>query len=399
MSGIRAPHLSIVTETYRPEINGVAHTLARLTDRLRESGYRVSIVRPRQRADGSVVPHDESLVRGLPVPGYAGVQVGLAWPRAIVRVWRADPPDAVYVATEGPLGSAAVTAARRLGIRVLSGFHTNFHSYSRHYGLGRLQPFVARWLAAFHRRTDGTFVASADIRDALRREGVARVHVLGRGVDAALFTPERRCRLLRATWGAVDEDVVAIYVGRMAAEKNLPLAIDAFRAIQAVAPTARFVLVGDGPARIALERQHPDLMFVGVRTGDDLARHYASADLFLFPSETDTFGNVTLEAMASGLAVVAFDYAAAHQHITHGHDGLLAPLGDAAAFVRLASRAARQPDELAIVGARARAHALTLEWDDIAARFAAVLLDDPRGGARPQTVAPRHAVPRMEDAT
>jgi glycosyltransferase involved in cell wall biosynthesis len=159
------------------------------------------------------------------------------------------------------------------------------------------------------------------------------------------------------------------------------------------------VLVGDGPARATLQRQHPDLEFAGVRTGEDLARHYASADLFLFPSETDTFGNVTLEAMASGLPVVAFDYAAAHQHITHGRDGLLAPFGDAGAFVDLAAGAARQPAELAVVGRRARMRVAALEWDDVARRFAGLLLGDPRSDARPSAVSQVHAVPRMEDAT
>ena len=184
-----------------------------------------------------------------------------------------------------------------------------------------------------------------------------------------------------------------IYVGRIAGEKNVPLAVDAFRAIQRVAPAARFVLVGDGPARETLERGHPDLIFAGVRTGDDLARHYASADLFLFPSETDTFGNVTLEAMASGLTVVAFDYAAAHQHVTDGEDGWLVPLGDRAAFVDRAVAACGRAN-LAVMGRRARARVAPLGWDDIARRFAALVLSGDAWAA-----VPRHAMPRLEDAT
>ena len=353
-------------------------------------------MRPRQAADGAGASDGERLVRGVPLPGYAGLQVGLVRPRTLVRLWSADRPDAVYVATEGPLGWSALIAARRSGIRVVSGFHTNFHSYSRHYGLGPLQPLVGAGLSAFHRRTDGTIVASAEVRDALRRGGVERVSVVGRGVDAELFTPERRCRDLRASWGAAEEDVVAIHVGRVAREKNLPLAIDAFRAIQQAAPSSRFVVVGDGPARAALERDHPDLRFAGVRTGEDLARHYASADLFLFPSETETFGNVTIEAMASGLAVVAFDYAAAHQHITHGDDGWLAPLGDRRAFIEAATEAVRSGGHAAI-GMRARARVAPLEWDAIARRFAALVLGDRRDEARAEPIL-RHALPRMEDA-
>jgi glycosyltransferase involved in cell wall biosynthesis len=383
---IGTTHLCIVSETYRPEINGVAHTLGRLSDRLREAGHRVSVIRPRQRADAGGAPDDESLVRGLPLPGYAGLQIGLATPRAITRLWDADPPDGVYVATEGPLGCAAVIAARRVGLRVVSGFHTNFHNYTRHYRLGPLRPVVGGWLAAFHRHTDGTIVASAEVREELQRSGVDRVHLLGRGVDSTLFSPERRSERLRASWGAGDRDLVALYVGRIAEEKNLPVAVDAFRAVARGLPGARFVLVGDGPARRSIERQHPDLVFAGVRTGEDLARHYASADLFLFPSETDTFGNVTLEAMASGLAVVAYDYAAAHQHITHGVDGLLAPLGDAAQFVRLAVATAGDPDRLLAIGREARARVRGLEWDAIARRFASLVLGPARGTAAARTV-------------
>jgi glycosyltransferase involved in cell wall biosynthesis len=126
---------------------------------------------------------------------------------------------------------------------------------------------------------------------------------------------------------------VTLYVGRLAPEKNLGLAIDAYRAMQRVNGAMTFVVVGDGPMRAALQQRHLDLIFSGLRTGDDLARHYASADVFLFPSETETFGNVTPEAIASGLVVVAYDYAAAHSHIKDGTTGVLAPLGDARAFV------------------------------------------------------------------
>jgi glycosyltransferase involved in cell wall biosynthesis len=395
---IGAIHLSIVTETYPPEINGVAHTLGRLIDRLRRAGYHLSVVRPRQRGDGGDgVSRDELLVRGIAMPGYAGLQIGLARPRTLCRYWRAHRPDAIYVATEGPLGWAAVMAARRLGIRVVSGFHTNFHAYTRHYRIGLLEPLVRAGLTAFHRRTDGVLVASAGVGDALCRGGVTRVDVIGRGVDGSLFDPARRCRDLRASWGATDQDVVAIAVGRMAPEKNVPLAIEAFRAMQRVAPGSRCVLVGDGPARAALEAAHRDIAFAGLRSGQDLARHYASADLFLFPSLTETFGNVTLEAMSSGLAVVAFDYAAAHQHISHGETGLLAPFGDGRAFVRLTVDATRRRAHLAELGRAARARVAVLDWDAVARRFAGLVLGETRDAAR--TTALRYAVPKMEDAT
>jgi glycosyltransferase involved in cell wall biosynthesis len=374
--GIRTAHFCIVAETFPPEVNGVAHTLGRLVEHLRRDGHRVTIVRPRQPADGAgAVDEDVTLVRGAALPGYAGLQLGLARPRRLRDLWTHRRPDAIYVATEGPLGFAAVCAARSLGIRVLSGFHTNFHSYADYYRLGLFKSVFRAYLTWFHRRAGGTVVASDALRAPLHAGGVKDVHVLGRGVDGRLFTPDRRCPRLRAEWGVSGTALVALYVGRLAPEKNVPLAIDAFRAIQRVTE-ARLVLVGDGPARARLQREHPDLIFPGLRTGEDLARHYASADLFLFPSETDTFGNVTLEAMASGLALVAYDYAAARQFVTHGHDGLLATFGDAGEFVRHAVAAARAPRRRAEMGRRARARVASEEWSGVARRFATLLLTD-----------------------
>jgi glycosyltransferase involved in cell wall biosynthesis len=322
----RARRIGIVTDTYPPEINGVALTLARLTGGLRARGRVVTVVRPRQgRADAETLGDDTILVRGVQMPGYRAVRIGLPAGRVLREAWRRRPPDAVYVATPGPLGLSAVSVARRLGIAVYTGFHTNFPEYARHYHLGALATVGMRGLRWFHNRSRGTLVASAELLDELAAAGVRDLHVLGRGVDGALFTPARRSAALRARWGATDGELVVLHVGRLAAEKNIPVAIDAFRAIQRVGAGARLVIVGDGPVRRELERGAPEAVFCGMRTGEDLATHYASADVFLFPSETETFGNVTLEAMASGLAVVAYDYAAAALHVDSGASGVLAP--------------------------------------------------------------------------
>jgi glycosyltransferase involved in cell wall biosynthesis len=203
--------------------------------------------------------------------------------------------------------------------------------------------------------------------------GFSDVHVLGRGVDGELFDPARRTARLRATWGAGSKDLVALYVGRLAPEKNVPLAVAAYRAMQRVQSAARCVIVGDGPLRGALEQAHPDLVFCGMRTGAALAAHYASADVFLFPSETETFGNVTLEAMASGLVVVAYDYAAARIHVAHGESGVLAPRGDARAFVESAAALARRTECLPEMRRRARAHAASVDWPSVVAVFEALL--------------------------
>lgn len=368
-------HACFVTDTYPPEVNGVALTLARLADGLRTRGHTVSVVCPRRWTDERF-SHDPavSFVRSLPLPGYKGLHFGLPAGGVLHERWMRCPPDVIYVATEGPLGWSAVCAARRLEIPVLSGFHTDFHSYSRHYYAGLLQRWVARYLCWFHNRTSGTLVPSADLRDRLCGNGFENVQVLGRGVDSELFHPARRCPALRASWGASERDPIALYVGRVAREKNLELAIGAFRAMQACTGASRFVIVGDGPERGALQDGHPDLLFCGVREGEDLARHYASADLFLFPSTTETFGNVTLEAMASGLAVIAYDYAAASMHISHGETGVLAPYGEPETFVAAARELACSPPR-ALSGMRrqARQYAATLGWQCVVQRFEVLL--------------------------
>ncbi|MBK9131416.1 MAG: glycosyltransferase family 1 protein [Gammaproteobacteria bacterium] len=365
-------HLGIVTETYPPEINGVAMTLGRLADVLREHGHRVSVLCPRRSERHGADP-DLCEVPGLPLPGYRDLRFGLPAAGMIRRLWREQAPDVLYVATQGPLGASAIRVARRLEIPVVSGFHTNFHTYCRHYHVAWMEQVVFAYLRRFHNRTATTLVPTAALRANLAARGVRNVEVLGRGIDTALFTPARRDVGLRVAWGVTDDAPAVLYVGRLAAEKNLQLAVRAFRALQGARPEARFVLVGDGPLAARLREEHPDFVFCGMRTGTDLAAHYASGDLFLFPSLTETFGNVLLEALASGLAVVAYDYAAANQHIRASDNGLTAPCGDEEAFIRHALTLASDPALRQTLRVRARLQALSQGWPQIGAQFETLL--------------------------
>lgn len=326
---------AIVTETWPPEVNGVALTVHGLEQGLLARGHVVDLVRPRQH-ERQQPNARELLVRGAGLPRYPGLQFGLPATRRLLRRWRAAAPDAIYVATEGPLGWSAVRAARRLSIPVATGFHTRFDAYMRDYGLAWLESTAMRWMRHFHNRADATLVPTAELAGFLRGTGFRRVLRLARAVDTVRFDPTRRDPALRAQWGLGEDDVAAIHVGRIAAEKNLALAVRAFRALQAQRPRARFVWVGDGPMRASLARDNPDFVFCGVQRGEALARHFASGDLFLFPSRSETFGNVTLEAMASGVPAVAFDYGAAREHLRDGEHG--AAVGDDTAFVDAAVR-------------------------------------------------------------
>jgi glycosyltransferase involved in cell wall biosynthesis len=218
-----------------------------------------------------------------------------------------------------------------------------------------------------------TLVPSHQLGIDLLRKGYRNVHVVARGVDTALFNPARRSAALRAAWKVHDHDLVVAHVGRLAPEKNLPLLLTAYAAIRSYAPSARLVLVGDGPSRQRLEQQYPDHIFAGMRHGEDLAAHYASADLFLFPSMTETYGNVTLEALASGLPVVAYRMAAAAELIRHGDNGMLADPGAGAQFVRATLDLVTRPGALHRAAASAPLTVATLDWERIHEQLVAAL--------------------------
>jgi glycosyltransferase involved in cell wall biosynthesis len=370
--------ITYITETYPPEINGVALTVQRTVQYLRRRGHQVELVRPRQHHDAAddrnAPAASQWLTAGLPIPMYPDLRFGLARAATLRRRWDAQGaagPQLVHVATPGPLGRAAVLAARAAGLPVTTDFRTRFHQYSRHYGLGWLAGSIQAYLRNLHNRGQATFVPTRALRDELAAQGFQRVEVVARGVDTALFTPTRRRAALRAAWGAAEGAPVLLYVGRLAAEKNVRLALRAFTAVCQGQPQARMVVVGDGPQRRRLQAEFAQVHFAGAQRGEALAEHYASADVFLFPSESETFGNVTLEALASGLAVVAFDCAAAAECIRHGHSGWLVPPGDHGGFIAQAWRTAGGPGLVpgAPLREQARAAALAAGWDAVLQRF------------------------------
>lgn len=329
----------IVTETYPPEVNGVALTVQGLEQGLRQRGHEVAMVRPRQGGEADPPAHT-LLVRGAALPRYPGLKFGLPATRLLHAHWRQARPDAIYVATEGPLGWSALRAARRLGIPTATGFHTRFDDYVRSYGAPWLEGTALRWMRHFHNGAQATLVPTRELQEFLQAQRFRNVVQLPRAVDTAAFHPDRRDEALRREWGLDPHALAVIHVGRIAPEKNLPLAVRAFRELQRVRPEARFVWVGEGPAREVLQRENPDFVFTGVQRGDALGRHFASADLFLFPSRSETFGNVTLEALASGVPVVAFDYGAAREFLRDGVHGASAALHDDAGFLAAALRLA-----------------------------------------------------------
>lgn len=372
----RTLRIACVTETYPPEVNGVATTMARIVDGLHRRRHDVQLVRPRQ-AEGDTRPavprFDEVLMRGLPIPRYPDLRMGLPAKAALVQLWTRQRPDVVHIATEGPLGWSALQAATKLKLPVASDFRTNFHAYSRHYGIGWLSRPIAAYLRKFHNRTHCTMVPTDALRRELESDGFHRLSVVGRGVDTRGFDPRHRSSALRAAWGAGDDDLVMVYVGRLAAEKNLAALAGAYASVRARDERARLVVVGEGPMREWLAQRCPGAVFAGQRRGEDLSAHYASADLFVFPSLTETFGNVTVEAMASGLAISAFDHAAAGQLVEPGEHGLLAPYGNDAAFVANVLTLSSDLERCRRMGRAAQQRTASIGWREVTLQFEAVL--------------------------
>jgi glycosyltransferase involved in cell wall biosynthesis len=335
MSAVNKLRIAVVTETYPPEVNGVAATIAVMVQGLLARGHQIEVIRPRQPGDGiSPVPslYAEHLVRGFPIPGYNSLRFGVPSTGSLIKKWRCNRPDVVQVVTEGPLGWSATRAARKLGIPCASEFHTNFDTYASHYRLGWLSRPIAAYLRSLHNGTAVTMVPTRELGKSLETSGFHRISVVSRGVDTQRFHPGKRNEALRASWGATPTCPVVVHVSRIAAEKNLDTLFRVFDQMALRRPDARLVVVGDGPERARYQRMYPQHIFAGLRRGEDLAEHYASSDLFLYPSLSETFGNVIVEAMASGLAVIAYNYAAPREHIQHGVNGLVATFGDEAAL-------------------------------------------------------------------
>lgn len=360
----------IVTDTFPPDINGVARTLQTLARGLARRGHSISVLTTTDASAAENHVQHVSVKRtwSLPLPGYDGIRMGLTSGKFFRDLIDKQKPNALYVAVETLMGLSAIRAAKACGVGVVSGFHTNFHSYSANYRLPFFKNLAARYLRWVHNRTRRTLTPSESTAQQLRMLGVNNVGVLGRGVDTELFHLGRRDDYLRTEWGVDANTPVALFVSRIAAEKNLPLAVKAFQRITEINPKARCIFVGDGPKAKWLRTEYPQFIHAGSRTGEDLARHYASADIFVFPSLTETFGNVLTEALASGLVTVSFDYAAAQQLVRSGENGFTAPLNDNAAFVSNVESALARWNDLPLRTAAART-VDKLSWNTIIEQF------------------------------
>ena len=358
--------VTLVTETFPPQVNGVSRTLGELARRLGERGDAVQVVYP-DYGDRPNRP-DAFRVGSFRLPFYREIHVPLPPFGRVHRAIDEFQPDVIHVATEAFLGISALRHASRRSIPIVSSFHTNFDQYSRHYGVGWARSWIWRYLRGFHNRTRETYVPSRTTIDLLEGRGFERLVLWPRGVHCSFFRPDRPGRdRVRAEYGWSPDDVVVSYVSRIAPEKNVDYLADSLAIVAERRPNVRILLVGDGPSRGALEaRMGGWARFAGYQTGDDLADHYAAGDVFAFASTTETFGNVVLEAMASGSPVVALREGGVGEIVRDGETGiLLDPDAPPDAFARALIRLADRAEIRRRMAEAARAYAESQSWDAI----------------------------------
>ncbi|MGH7537228.1 MAG: glycosyltransferase family 4 protein [Gemmatimonadales bacterium] len=362
--------IALITDTYAPQVNGVSTVVRRIADSLRDAGHAAAIVAP-QYPRGGGGDRDELRIPSLPFPPYPSIRISLPYDGKVSRFLDGFAPDLVHVATEGPLGRVGRRYALRHERPLVTSFHTHFPAYARHYGAPWLAPVLWRWLVRFHRAAQLIHTPGEAVWAELQRRGLERAVIWGRGVDVLHFRPYRRDVGWRRWLAGADGTAVVLHVGRLAAEKNLNVLVESWtKARAALGQLASFVIAGDGPYARSLVSRLPFVRQLGFLDLEALARLYASADLCVLPSETETCGLVALEAMASGLPVIAADAGGLRERIRHDLNGLLVPARDAHGFCDAIVALVRDADRRRVLGRAAR---LTAESRDVRTENQALL--------------------------
>ena len=356
--------ITLVTETFPPEINGVALTLEKLHNFLNLSGHHSSVIRPRRFSES----RKPELVQGFPIPMYPKLRFGIGSPLRLYQTIKSKMPDIIHLATEGPLGLACLGIAKSLRIPVVSSFHTNFDLYANDYKMGVLSSGISHYLRWFHNQTEATFAPSNACCERLQALGYKNIKIWTRGVDTGLFNPTQKDLNFKSKIGLLETDILLLYVGRLAPEKNIGALLGTFKKAKTTlgrqGKNLFLALVGTGPlvGQSDLEKTN-GIILPGELRGNHLAQWYASADVFVFPSTSETFGNVILEAQASGLPVLCLNYQATQERITNHYDGILA--SNIEEFEKQIIDLCANKSKRVFLGENATKTATSQKWDDI----------------------------------
>jgi glycosyltransferase involved in cell wall biosynthesis len=372
-----------VTGSYNYIRDGVALTLNRLVAYLLQQGVEVEVFAPVGKM--AALEHAGSL---NPVPSFAipfrpEYRLARGLPRGPRERLIAFKPDILHLATPDFMGHQALRLGQDQGWAIVASYHTRYDTYLTYYHLDLLYPLAKRIERNFYRSCLEVFVPSDSMSEALAADGVETIFRLWpRGVDTQRFDPAKRSSAWRAAHGFADDEVVVAFVSRLVKEKRLDDYVGVVTRLKAAGVRCRALVVGDGPERQSLARRLPDGVFTGFLVGDELPIAYASADMFVFPSDTETFGSVTLEAMASGLPAICADATGSRSLVLNGVTGFLSPVADDAAMAEGALKLAEDPTLRRRMSLAARARSLEFSWDaamaGILARYRALAAGEGR---------------------
>ncbi len=363
---VKGLRVAIFTGNYNYIKDGVAITLNRLVDFLQRRGVPVLIFAPTIETPAFESVGEVVSVPSIPIPSRSEYRISLGLSKTARRRLEAFKPTLIHIAVPDILGYQALKLAGRWKLPVVASYHTRYDTYLKFYGLGGFERLGRRYLRSFYNKCLMVYPPSESMAQIIRDEGLSQnVRVWSRGVDSDLFSPARRSLDWRHSLGVGDDEVLVTFVGRLVKEKNTDLVVRIFKRLRERGIAFRAMFVGNGPEEEAIKAALPDALFAGFLVGEALSRAYASADIFLFPSESETFGNVTLEAMASGLPTVCADASGSRSLVVDGETGYLVPASDEAGFTERLSRLIADADLRARMGKAARQRAQKFSWDDI----------------------------------
>src|SRR5690625_939793 len=363
MSNLR---VAIFTGNYNHIQDGVSLTLNRLVAYLESQGIPVIVFGP--TIDVPAIEHEGEFipVPSAPVPGRAEYRITVGFPEAAQSKLREFSPTLIHIATPDLLGFRAMRWAQTHEIQIVASYHTHFTSYLKYYNLGMLKKLGWKYLGWFYSQCKHIYVPSPSMANELNEEGIDEgIRIWARGVNTEEFNPGHRDMAWRRSAGFEDSDIIVCFISRLVWEKNLQTFVDSIKKLQQKDPGIKAMIAGDGPAKKELEHMLPGAHFTGFITGDELSRAYASADIFLFPSETETFGNVTLEAMSSGLPCVVADATGSRSLVESGVNGYLAAPRDTREFARCVAKIAHDRDLREEMSKAARQKSLAYSWENV----------------------------------
>ncbi|WP_405110293.1 glycosyltransferase family 1 protein [Paenibacillus sp. FSL K6-1217] len=357
--------LALFTDTFLPQTNGVARTLGRLTGHLHRRRIDHLLFTPKSAPESSY-PDPVRPVASIPFFLYPECRLALPGMSSMQNELAAFAPDLLHLATPFNIGLTGLRYARKQQLPHVASYHTHFDRYLEYYKMRRILPLYWKYMKWYHRSCDAVLAPSRETLTCLRMEGFTRLRLWSRGVDCTLYSPEKRSEEVRERYSKGAE-LMLLYVGRIAPEKDLPTLLQAMPLLpESVRSKVQLVIVGDGPLLAELKPQAPEnVIFTGARHGEELAQLYASSDLFVFPSCTETFGNVVLEAMASGLPVIAADAGGTRELVAPGVTGMLFKPRSPEAMAEQISTAAAGHLLRSAMGREGRRQALQRSWEQI----------------------------------